>query len=480
MSVLLLGPLFELAGGTALATELLGSTIGTIASGAAVGAASGAIDASIKEQLPSSIRNAPTGIKNDYLAAFKSTYMRDPSYLIKNKQSGNSFAASVIKPAPSYQPNKTPAQIFDLVKNDIRYTNVPIIKNGQIDNYQEIYTGLTGTQPYREIDQQQAINDSIDPEATNLIDSSGDNIEETVDLEDEVYAAQYDVKSYSPRDIAQYVIDFSKQFATTLDEKTAIENVLSLNPSLTGLAQKVSTYMTNKALPNTEEFKQIFEVYNGQGITIEGFKKSFNAETGLIEISSRDETGTLITLPQTTGMILPAYPGSVFIGPNSRNNELPTGGLMDMFAFFHDSDYRNGFFDRAGDLKFISRLAQNRDKFTQPKAFVNATIIYFSTVSLTLGALKNNGNSFNASTLNKEQVQDLTIIENDDIFKEVGSPAALELPPVTEVEYGMLKDTFYDIMDSELYEYSLTDGWIQESRTNYAENALLNLEISLN
>jgi len=475
MAALLLAPLFEAIGGTALATELLGTTLGTAASGAVVGAAGSKIDEEIAKRLPENVRTAPTKVKNDLLSTALSLYSQNPAYLIKQKQSGNSFfltkqeksnETNVVvenditgKSIDNTQPNM---EIQKEIKAPEEYTVKTIDKilneSNAPDEYKQLYAQLNKSDKL-----------VFEESQAQIIDVNGNVIEEELNLEDEVYEAQYDVQTSSPRDLAQYIIDFSKQFANTLNVEQSIKNVVSMNPSVAGLSNKVNNFLLNSSIPDTEEFRQIMSVFNGEGITINSFRQSFNQETGLIEISGIDELGTAFILPQTTGLIIPAYPGSVFIGPRSPNNILPTGGLMDMFAFFHDFDYKqDGFFSHSGDLKFISRLVQNRDKFTQSKEFVNATIVYFSTVSLTLGQLKNWSNPQTSP------------YDNGDIFEEIGSPEALGLPEVDENTYSELKRTFYDVLDSELYEHSLTDGFFQEQKENYTEQGILNLNIQLN
>lgn len=471
MSAIFLAPLFEAIGGTALATELLGTTVGAAAGGLAVGAVGSKIDEEISKALPENVKTAPTRIKNDLLSTAMALYTQNPAYLIKQKQSGNSFFLE--KKVPTEVPAEVPTEVSTEVSIDNTQPEQQILKAPEDYNtktIEQILNESNAPDEYKNLYSQLNREDrlQIDESKTQIIDINGNVIEEELNLEDEVYESQYDVQTTSPRDLAQYIIDFSKQFARTLNVEESIKNVTALNPSLNSLSKKVSEYITKSSIPDTEEFREIMAVFNGSGISLESFRQDFNRETGLIEISGIDELGITYTLPQTSGLVIPAYPGSIFIGPRSPNNDVPTGGLMDMFAFFHDFDYRNGFFDHLGDLKFISRLIQNRDKFTQSPQFVNATIVYFSTISLTLGQLKNWKNP------------QTTPYNNGDIFQEIGSPEALNLPPTDQETYAELKRTFYDVMDSELYEYSLTDGFFQEQKQNYAEQSLLNLNVQLN
>ncbi|KAH9244347.1 hypothetical protein BASA81_018243 [Batrachochytrium salamandrivorans] len=283
---------------------------------------------------------------------------------------------------------------------------------------------------------------------------------------------RYDSKQHGPRDLARLIIDSSRELVKTLNPIKANLTVLETNPQSFSLMSKVTGYLASKSLPNTEEYKKIAAVYNGRSIDFSSFSIARNAQTSLIEVTGIDETGAALTLPQTTGTILPAVPGTVFMGPLSANDRLPTEGRVeDYFSFFHDYSWKDQNFNRLGDLQFISRLSQNLDRVRpENRALVQSTIIYFTNVSLTLGLLKGQKSTSREETGDGES-------SGEDIFDVLGMVDKSEVSPGT---YEELKDEFYSVMQEEMTNYQKTEGFFTSFREHYVDNLVNNLEIQLN
>jgi len=272
----------------------------------------------------------------------------------------------------------------------------------------------------------------------------------------------YDFFDTSPRALARYVIDVSRRVASTKNLKEATFETLELEPEIYTLSQKVGNFMTNKSLPNTDEFKVIKQIFNGRNINKNSFTQRINPSTGLIEVSGTNELGQILTLPQTTGFVLPAVAGTIFMGPNSKNNRVPKGCLPgeverveDYFSFFHDYSWRNGSFNRIGDLQFISRLYQNMDRvLPQYRKLVRSTIIYFSNISLNLSMF----------------VQQ----PEDDIFSVLGGIDK------SDPNYSRMKNEFYEVLSQELTSYTKTDGFLINANNMIKEDTINNMEIQLN
>ncbi|KAH9253741.1 hypothetical protein BASA81_008359 [Batrachochytrium salamandrivorans] len=278
----------------------------------------------------------------------------------------------------------------------------------------------------------------------------------------------YDSQQLGPRDLARLLIDSSRELVKTLNPIKATLTVLETNTQLFSLTQKVTSFLASKSLPDNEEYKQIAAVYNGRNIDFSSFSIATNPRTRLIEVTGVDETGTPFTLPQTVGVVLPSVPGTVFMGPLSRNDELPTEGRVeDYFSFHHDYSWSiGGNFDRVGDLKFISRLSNNLDRVRpEHRTLVQSTIIYFSNVSLTLGLLKDQ---------KSDSVED---VGDNDIFSVLGAVDEAEVSPE---QYTELKNEFYNVLQEGMVNYQKTDGWFTSYRQNLAETLIDDLEIQLN
>ncbi len=213
-------------------------------------------------------------------------------------------------------------------------------------------------------------------------------------------------------------------------------------PEYTDLSNQLGAFLSSK-IPTTDEYKQIASIYNGKGLKI--FQRYDPVTQGLI-FTLIDETGARFELPQTKGTTIPPIYG-VFMGPNSPNNALPidldTAAPLDEYCAFHDYDYlTNGFFDRIGDYKLVSRISQNYSLMTSAqKPYAKIAILYFSTLGHSISGL--------IGTLPvsiDEVVSDQPT--KDDIFPVVIGPElanSLE-PNVYNIErtkfYSELKDSF--------------------------------------
>ncbi len=472
-------------------------TVGTVASGFIGGTIAGEVDKIVKSKLPAEIKEAPSRLYNDFSAAAKSLYTQNPSYLIENRVKSKGLIDRVLPPQPRQpgpqpnpsvqqfnaqtgtlqpgssidraQPNQQ-LQLFNEVANDIKSTSLPIVQDGTLDRYKQIYNQLSTNS---EIKFEPIVDDVFDPETTESSevppDPNGDEL-----LHEKVYESAYEEYQYSPRDLARFVIDYSRELATTRNPIEALKNILEMNPSVYGLAKTVTGYLASKSVPNTSEYLEISKIYNFSNITYANFSIARNPETGLIETTFIDEIGEVHNLPQNTGLILPSVPGTTFMGPYSINNRLPTETrIEDWCSVDHDWFYaKEGFFSRTGDLRFISRLSaclQSGRVRPENRQLVESTIVYFSNVSLTLGAM------FNRTDKNEP-----VPIKNEDIYQVIGSPEALGMEPVSDPEYLLLRDTFYDVMDEELITYTKSDGFFTFERNAYVESQVGNLEIQLN
>ena len=272
----------------------------------------------------------------------------------------------------------------------------------------------------------------------------------------------FDLYENNPRDIARLIINVSKKIAGHKTPRQALLEQLELEPEALQLAQKLSQFASSKldrtvgnAVPKTEEYMRVSKVYNGKNITAASFKKYRNSQ-GRIVITGIDELGTEYRLEETRGLVLPSYPGSTFIGPNSRNNDLPNPEMpVDFFAFFHDYSYSLAMPNKRGDLQFISRISQNMDRIRpEDRDFAKATIIYFANISLNLSLLVDQP-------------------PGEDIFSTVGGVDPMD------PDYQVLRSAFYQSMESELVSYSKTDSFFSDQAAKKVADSIENLSIQL-
>lgn len=467
---------FGLSTGISAAAEVAVSTaaaetIGTTVSGAVAGAIGSEIDKKVLESLPTEVREAPKRIFNDYRAAAKSLISKDPRYILENRRNASGYFTR------QSQPLQQPQQSGISGGNDIISTNQPIIKTfenlyNQLSTETEIVFEPTGPEynPYY-------------PTVSAEVDTTENDIQESDYFEKKVYEEAYEKYQYSPRDLARWLIDYSRDLSITRNPIETLKNIVEMNPSFIGLTKKITTFLSDKTLPNTAEFKTLSETYNFSNITYNNFSIGRNPQTGLIEVTFVDEVGDREVLPQNTGLILPSVPGTVFMGPYSINDKLPNPTRVeDWCSMSHDYSYFiDGYFSKTGDMKFISRLSnclKTGRVLPENRALVESTIIYFSTISLSLGLFFNKSspdlstNNYTNTEFSKEAI-------DEDVFDLLGSPKALDMPEVSDDQYLVLRNEFYKIMKSEMKEYNKTDGYFNTAKNDYVENALLNLEITL-
>lgn len=257
------------------------------------------------------------------------------------------------------------------------------------------------------------------------------------------------------KDIANFLVAFSSEVASQaisgkIDKVAAAVKVVSDNPDHADTLTLLSPFLKNK-VPNTKLYADISAVYNGQGISLANSITMYrDPKSKLLYFVLKDELGALSTLYQTTGIVLPAYPGTVFMGPRSPNNNYPTG-LTDLFCAFHDQSYENGP-NLEGDYKLISRCAQqynNMDAFNQKLARI--CIAYFGT----LGSAVSNLLGSAPSDINKN-VSNQVI--NNDIFSQIEPGMAIR-----PIEQYNKRTEFYDELFTEIDNLSTTSSVIAQS-----------------
>jgi len=186
----------------------------------------------------------------------------------------------------------------------------------------------------------------------------------------------------------------------------ALKSISTFYPELNYLIPKLLDYQSGIVLPTTDQFKQIYSVYTGRNISPDSVRQVIGAD-GLKTFIGTDETGQTYTYKENPNAFTVTPIWGTWTGPNSPNNSLPFT-LLDTFAYFHDCDYKdNGWFDLQGDLKFISRLAQNLDRMGDDERVVaKFSINYFSTVGNSLATYKNSLDSKVANEVVTDPTQD--------------------------------------------------------------------------
>ena len=231
--------------------------------------------------------------------------------------------------------------------------------------------------------------------------------------------------------IGLHAINVSKNTDAPMNPDDALKEISVFHPELNHLIVPLLDYQSGIKLPTTQKFKDIYKVYTGRSLSIDKMNVTFDPVDGLQIFSAYDEVGTLYTFKENpNGFKIPTING-VWTGPSSANNALPTN-ILDLMAFFHDCDYhpdRDGWFSLEGDLKFISRLAQNLDRMSDAeRVLAKFSINYFSTIGNTLANLKN---SLSPRVAN-EVIRDSS---RDDIFP-VLVPEAKSVPNYNEMRYA--------------------------------------------
>ena len=197
----------------------------------------------------------------------------------------------------------------------------------------------------------------------------------------------------TPDDIAKFAISMAGEVAnqgftgTVINESLAISNTVKKYPQTAELAGVLGAHLANQ-LPRTEEYSKVSSVYNGLNLEYNQVRETRD-ENGLKVFNFFDEVGQLHALRENTGFVIPAFYG-VFMGPYSKNDNLPID-LVDYFSLHHDQGYgRGGFFHELSDLQYISRLSQNFSRFSDTaKPYARFGILYFSTLGNILAGIFN-------------------------------------------------------------------------------------------
>jgi len=164
---------------------------------------------------------------------------------------------------------------------------------------------------------------------------------------------------------------------------SVLTKVAGNNPLLSYLVPSVIDFQSKLTMPTNERYLEIAKVYNGKNLTHENVLETVNPD-GTRDYSAKDETGQVFTWfgKWNTHKVVPTIWGT-WVGINSPNNSKPVS-LIDLFAFFHDTDYKlYGFANETADYKFLSRIYNNLDRFgQQEKEIALIAARYFSTVGM--------------------------------------------------------------------------------------------------
>lgn len=255
---------------------------------------------------------------------------------------------------------------------------------------------------------------------------------------------------------------FEKGIPTTMEESlskaTTDLSTQYLEPYLLSFHKKVSKLINARNLGN--EYAEIERVYNGLNMTLQGNLRQSIDQNKLKIYLITDEVGELFTHRENTSRFyLPSF--DEYGGPYSRNKDAPDT-ISGLFYMMHDIDYTNrGYFDVQSDLKLISRLNNNIERFESNSeiAFANLAIQYFSTIGFTLGSFK--GRIFGTY---KEREPDLDILRH---FQESN------LIP-KDLEVDLLEDVFNDKLDESVYnEMQHTAIYNPVKRNEFFRNKML-------
>lgn len=268
------------------------------------------------------------------------------------------------------------------------------------------------------------------------------------------------IKKVGPKEIANFLVSYSSELANQVldgkvDKVAAAIKVVNDNPEVnTDVLNTLSPFLKAR-VPNTELYNKISSVYNGQGLSIQNsITARRDPKSKLLYFILKDEIGTLSTLYQTTGIVLPAYPGTVFMGPRSPNNAMPTG-ITDLFCAFHDQSYENGP-NLEGDYKLISRCAQQystMDQFNQKLARI--CITYFGTLGSAVSSLLGSAPSDIPKVVSQLEI-------TDDIYSAIEPAQSVNNP----IEHYNKRTEFYATLFDEIENLSRTSSVIAQSGYN--------------
>lgn len=239
-----------------------------------------------------------------------------------------------------------------------------------------------------------------------------------------------------------------------------------LEPYLLEFHKRVTKLISRKNLG--ELYSQIANVYHGKNITLtDNLRQSIETSTGLKIYLISDEVGNYFTHRESTSRFyLPNF--DEYGGPFSRNKDAPTT-LSGLFYMLHDIDYTNrGYFDLESDLKLISRLDNNINRFESNSevAFANLAIQYFSTIGFTLASFK--GRLFKT----EEQEPDQEILFH--FLQESGLvPKTIDHSQIETIFNNHIAKTVHERMqNTAVYNPSLRNRFIQNKLRNDVLNSL--------
>lgn len=292
--------------------------------------------------------------------------------------------------------------------------------------------------------------------------------------------------SISPTALGKIIVTGASSLSTNGGNVSkSIADSIGGDPQNYTISQKISNFFATQTTPNNDQYNEIAKVYNGKNLIYPfvNFRnipytqgRTTNSQGKLSKPTIKqfywnDETGQSFTLNQNTGLIIPAVYGN-FVGPNSPNNNPPID-LLDSFATQHDQSWSGpgGSFNLKGDYAFVSRLAQNKQRFpSEVQNLVNSTIVYFSTLGQTISKLK-------GSLPDEVASQPVPQMTMDDVFP-VANPQAVSLPPA---EYVQLRYEFFKDLDQSVKSNTSTNSiYSQDYRSKiisqYFENILVQVE----
>lgn len=230
------------------------------------------------------------------------------------------------------------------------------------------------------------------------------------------------VKTLDITTIAGYIIQYANTICSQskIDTVGAITETLKVNPHFISVSKELNGFYSS-VIPKTEEYTQLASVYNGRNLTLYNCIGRFDKVSNGMVFTLIDELNDRVELKENKGFVLPSIYG-VFVGPYSRNNSNPIS-LLDLFAAFHDQDYtQNGFFDKTGDYKLISRISQNYDRMIPAeKPAAKIALGWFSTMGVSIGSL------IGSLPKNIDTVV-TTDLPNDDIYSFVYPTKSTEMP----------------------------------------------------
>lgn len=267
----------------------------------------------------------------------------------------------------------------------------------------------------------------------------------------------------TPKNIANYIVKYSSilSLMPEPDYLEAEKMLIEQSPELKETQETLNGFFKG-FIPNTDEYKQIASVYNGKNLTIKNnYYSRINKVNGLYESILIDEIRNRFMLTQNVGKILPSLYG-IYCGPLSINNAPPIS-LLDLFCCFHDYDYheseenpQGGWFNKIGDMKLVSRISQNFERFTdEEKKYAKITLLYFTTVGSMMSSL------FGKSDANVEIHEEQPIMGENDIYTAVNGIENLE-----PEELSIDRKKFYDDLFSEYKKSHITESSVSGGSTN--------------